>query len=430
MTFQSILFSANRWGFSAKRRNSFKRMLITGLGISAGVMALIVVIGVMGGLQKGYIDSILEISSFHIRVTVPNDKAAESLAAIRSISGVASAIAVAETYVLAMSPSGQTVTLFLRGLEPETEKLDPTMTQALGLSIDDPFPRPETLILGKEVSSSLAIRTGSMLTIFGIVQDEELGSIPVEENIEVSGVFNSGYYDFDSSMGYVELPLTEKRSRFFPANTITIGIKLDDRFSDNRMIQAIRNVLPNTATGLQSWREYNKSFFGALRTEKTIMMLLISLIFLVVGINIFHAMRRAIAVKKNDIAVLKACGATNADIRSIFIVDGLSIGIFGAVSGLIMGLVITYNINEIIEFFSLGMRALGSLLESLGLITSVRDYRLFSPAYFYLDSIPVSIGTGEIIFILGIAIASTSMAALLASRRVSEASPSEVLRNE
>jgi lipoprotein-releasing system permease protein len=269
-----------------------------------------------------------------------------------------------------------------------------------------------------------------MLTIFGIVQDEELGSIPVEENIEVSGVFNSGYYDFDSSMGYVELPLTEKRSRFFPANTITIGIKLDDRFSDNRMIQAIRNVLPNTATGLQSWREYNKSFFGALRTEKTIMMLLISLIFLVVGINIFHAMRRAIAVKKNDIAVLKACGATNADIRSIFIVDGLSIGIFGAVSGLIMGLVITYNINEIIEFFSLGMRALGSLLESLGLITSVRDYRLFSPAYFYLDSIPVSIGTGEIIFILGIAIASTSMAALLASRRVSEASPSEVLRNE
>jgi lipoprotein-releasing system permease protein len=160
------------------------------------------------------------------------------------------------------------------------------------------------------------------------------------------------------------------------------------------------------------------------------MMILISLIFLVVGINIFHAMRRTIAVKKNDIAVLKACGATNADIRSIFIIDGVSVGFFGATLGLFIGLAIAFNINDVIKVFAFVMRSIGSTLESIGFITSVRDYRLFSPAYFYLDTIPVSIGTGEVFFILGIAIASTSIAAFMASKRVSEASPAEVLRNE
>jgi lipoprotein-releasing system permease protein len=181
---------------------------------------------------------------------------------------------------------------------------------------------------------------------------------------------------------------------------------------------------------LVSWREYNRSFFGALRTEKTVMMLLISLIFVVVGINIFHAMRRNIAGKMADIAVIKSFGASDADVRSIFVLDGLSVGLSGALVGAASGLLTAYNINPIVEALSKLSKALAALLRWIGLSSPGGDYRLFSPAHYYIDRIPVSISGGELAFIAILAVASTGIAAFAAARRVSEASPSEVFRNE
>ncbi len=402
-------------------------MLLASLGIAAGVTALIVVLGIMGGLQNGYIESILQISSFHARVSVPAQSAEDAAAAIRSIPGIASTIVFSEAYVVALGPSGQAMTLLLRGMPRDTQEKDPSLPSALGLSERNPFPLPGKILLGKEAATMLGMGPNASLKLFGVQQTESEGAVPVEAAVGYGQAFNSGYYEFDTAMGFVLLGEPEVE-RLFPAGFRTLGIKFTDRYADFRLQGAIERLLPEGSSDFSTWRVYNRSFFGALRTEKTIMMVLISLIFLVVGINIFHALRRTITAKRTDIAVLKSCGATDGDIRAIFVLDGLSIGILGAAAGVLAGLGITLNINAVVKAFASALRFAASLLGSGS--RGGDGYRLFSPLYFYLESIPVSITWGELAFIALMALMSTTASAFLASKRVSEARPSEVFRNE
>ncbi|HAP55119.1 MAG TPA: hypothetical protein DCQ16_04135, partial [Spirochaetaceae bacterium] len=124
-------------------------------------------------------------------------------------------------------------------------------------------------------------------------------------------------------------------------------------------------------------------------------MLLVSLIFVVVGINIFHSMKRNIAGKMADIAVIKSFGASDADVRSIFLLDGLWVGVGGALAGAALGLLAAYNVNPIVEAFSSFLKAAAALLRWMGIGGPGGNYRLFSPAHYYIDRIPVSISGGE-----------------------------------
>lgn len=430
MTLESRLFAAARWGFSSKKRMSLRRATLAAAGIAAGVAALIIVIGVMGGLQKGYIDSILEISSFHLRASSVEPVSDSTMNALRSLKGVKSALRFKETQVLAIGPSGATVSLALRAFEPGSEEYDPVLAAALGLGTGQSLPGTEGLILGKEAAAALGADPGSEIRLFGMKQTKDEGVVPISLNLAVESLFTSGYYEFDSTMAFLSFKQAEAFDLLFDSSEWQLGIKLDQRFDVHRMESAVAAILPEGEWNLVSWREYNRSFFGALRTEKTVMLLLISLIFVVVGINIFHAMRRNIAGKMADIAVIKSFGASDADVRSIFVLDGLSIGVAGALAGAALGLLAAYNINPIVEGISAVSRALASLASRIGLLAPGGDYRLFSPAHYYIDRIPISISGGELAFIAILAIASTGIAAFAAARRVSEASPSEVFRNE
>jgi lipoprotein-releasing system permease protein len=429
LTAPSLLFAAFRWGFSSRRRMSLSAMILASAGIAAGVTALIVVLGVMGGLQQGYIDSILEISSFHLRATLERDCPPETLQAIRSLPGVSSALQFKEAHLLATGPSGSTLTLNVRALPMSSERDDPALAKALGLAEDAPLPRRGALILGKEAAAYLGLDPGAEVELLGMSQSAEEGVVPIKARMRTGPSFSSGYYEFDSGLGFVALDDDSPLSGAFSSASPTIGIKLKNRFDDYRSAKAIAELLP-PGSELLSWRDYNRSFFGALRTEKTMMMLLISLIFIVVGINIFHAMRRVIASKMADIAVLKACGATNRDIRLIFVTEGLTVGVAGAAVGAALGLLLCANINAILETLAGVLRAGAGAFASLGLGSGGGDYRLFSPSYFYIDKIPVSISAPELLFIAATAIASTVLAAFSAASKVSEAKPSEVFRNE
>ena len=429
LTAPSLLFAAFRWGFSSRRRMSLSAMILASAGIAAGVTALIVVLGVMGGLQQGYIDSILEISSFHLRVSLDKECPPETLEAIRSLPGVSSAIQFRETHLLATGPSGSTLTLAVRALPATAERDDPSLAAALGLPRKAALPQRGAIVLGKEAAASLGVDPGAELELLGMSQSAEEGILPIKARTLVGSTFSSGYYEFDAGLGFVALEDSSSLTEAFSSAGPTIGIKLKDRFADHRAAAAIAKVLP-AGSELLSWRDYNRSFFGALRTEKAMMMLLVSLIFIVVGINIFHAMRRVIASKMTDIAVLKACGATDRDIRLIFVFEGLAVGLAGAAMGAALGLFLCANINGILEALAGILRSAAAALASLGLGSGSGDFRLFSPSYFYIDKIPVSISAPELLFIAATAIASTVLAALSAASKVSEAKPSEVFRNE
>jgi lipoprotein-releasing system permease protein len=160
------------------------------------------------------------------------------------------------------------------------------------------------------------------------------------------------------------------------------------------------------------------------------MMLLIGLIFLVVGVNIFHSMRRAVAEKTEDIAVLKAMGAAPEELRRVFVFDGLAIGTSGAVIGLVLGLLVAVNVNEVFSIVETIINsAIGLASRVIGSINS-SNFRVFSPQYFYLLEVPVRVLFPETFFVTAAAIASAAGAAAVAANRVSRLVPAEVLRDE
>lgn len=428
-----LFFTAFRWGFSRKGGKSASRAILAGMGIAAGVVALIVVLGVMGGLQKGYIDSVLEISSFHLRIQVPGtvsgDGIAETLEKVRALKGVRSASAFREIHVIAVGSDGRTLPLTLRAMSPGQETHDPGLVTALGLPANAAFPLPGSIVPGRQAALLLGAGQGDTISLLGVRQDADEGILPIEAEITIGETFSSGYYEYDSSLAFVALDSAPELQALFASTTLTIGIKLDNRFRDMAAIGTVASALPEGSSPVVSWREYNRSFFGALKTEKTVMMALISLIFMVVGLNISHSMRRTIAAKMSDIGMLKALGASDRSVRSIFLLEGTAIGLSGAVAGVAIGLALLGNLNPVLNAAAAVVRFFASIATPSA-SGGTNDFRLFSPAYFYIEKVPVSIRPGEIAFIAFLAIFSTIAAAYSASGNVSRARPQEVLRDE
>jgi lipoprotein-releasing system permease protein len=427
----SILFLAERWGLRGPEGKFSVRTILASGGIAVGVMALIVVIGVMSGFQGGYIESLVNVSSFHIRVEVGPMDASKALASIRGLPEVSAAISFKQTNLIAVGASQQPVVLSVRLLEPLASMNDPALVRSLGVPKPERFPQNGAIVLGREAASLMGVTTGDTISLSGIYVDPENGMTPYNFRIPVGQTFKSNYYEFDSSMAYLDATDENLLGHALTAMNTTIGIMLKEQYSDYSAIYRIKKALGNKIVSIESWRDYNRSFFGALRMEKIMMMLLVSLIFLVVAINIYHAMRRNIALRQREIAVLKAVGANEGGMRSLFLIQGLTVGVLGTIVGIAAGIALADNVNGIIDAFATVARSIASLLQYFGIVRkSTGDYLLFSPAYFYIEKIPVTVSVSDIVSISVIAIVSTCAASVFASRKVLESKSAEVFRNE
>jgi lipoprotein-releasing system permease protein len=434
-----IGFVSRRWFAARKASGGAASSVLASAGLAVGVAALIVVLGVMNGFQMGYIESILEVSSFHVRVTEegtggPDWSLVEKLSSMR---GVRSVLPFVETVVLASGADGGSLPLKIEAVPADAGSRDPGFVSALGLAKpgsggpgpESPlFSGSEGIALGSELSRSLNAARGSSLGLTAIVADPEEGIGTRELDYPVTSVFHSGYYEFDSNLGFISL---EKARELFPAGAsirYIYGVKLKDRYADRAFLAEFRKLGLEGASA-ESWRDYNRSFFGALRTEKTVMMLLVGLIFLVVGVNIYHSMRRNVAERMEDIAVLKALGGSAEELTRSFMLDGLAVGVAGAVSGAILGLLLAVNINGVFHIVEAAVNgALGLAARLFG--GGGAAFSIFSPQYFYLMEVPVRVLFPETCFVVAAAIGSSVAAAWSAASRVSSFDPAEVLRYE
>jgi lipoprotein-releasing system permease protein len=427
-----IGFVSRRW-FSAKRESGGSASsFFAASGIAIGVAALVVVLGVMNGFQLGFIDSILEVSSFHLRVEGEGSAGVDEALVSRILAepGVRSVLPFSETRCLLASRDGRSFPLSLRALPDEAEKRDPGMMQAL--DITGGWKAGKGLFLGAELARYLDIAPGSFVDLLVVSAGGEEGAQARTIRVRVDGLFRSGYYDFDFGMAVLPWSAPASASIFPPdrPQRVIYGIKLEDRYADRLAAERLRSELGLGADRVEDWRDYNRAFFGALRTEKTVMMLLIGLIFLVVGVNIFHSMRRAVAEKTEDIAVLKSMGASPEELKRIFILDGLAIGAGGALLGLALGLLVAVNVNEVFALVEALVNAAAWLLSRIMGSLGGGDFRVFSPQYFYLLEVPVRVLFPETFFVTAAAIASSAAAAAAAAGRVSRLAPASVLRYE
>jgi lipoprotein-releasing system permease protein len=443
-TVKWIGFVAARY-VSRSRRNSPSPLLAI-LGIATGVLALIVILAVMNGFQLGFIESILEISSYHLRL---ESFAPENLAALRdriqAVPEISAAVPFREFQGLIRMGRGDQQAALIRGLPPGALQLDAAMGNKLEFesgSFD--ISGDHSILLGSELARHLSVRRGDEVSLFSIAdlfsaapassgpEEGETGALM--DTFTVSGIFRTGFYEYDLSWGFINIETAEKIS----GSDLILGIKVKNRWQDRHILALIPKLLqgmPGTENiKLSSWRDYNRAFFGALRTEKLFMFLLVGLIFIVVGLNIFQAQRRSVLERREEIGLLRAVGAVSAAVRLIFVWDGAIIGFAGTAAGLCLGLLIASRISGfftllegLVNFF-IGIANLFSGLFGSG--GAAGNFSFFSPAVFYIKEIPSRIIPREVFLICMFGFLSALLAAWFASGKAARTGPAEVLRDE
>ncbi|MDR2072651.1 MAG: ABC transporter permease [Spirochaetaceae bacterium] len=439
-------------GFIAGRLVARKRgapaPVLSILGIAVGVLALTVIIAVMNGFQLSFIESILEISSYYVRIeNLSSEKNNGALTGkVKNLPGVNAAVPFRELQALVRGVYGQQAAL-IRGLQNSAAVEDLRMAEKLVFEEGSfELEAKDSILLGAELAARLQVGLGDTIQLISIGgpladltapagaarapaegmagEEPETDAVFQEIFFTVRGIFRSGFYEYDLGWGFINFD----RAGELEGPGYNLGLKLQDRWQDRRAAAAIAELAggdPSAATiRIRTWRDFNQAFFGALRTEKLFMFVLVGLIFVVVGLNIYQAQRRVVLERREEIGLLRALGAGDRAVRLIFVWDGFIIGIAGAGIGISLGLLISLNIST---FFSVLERAVNGILF---LIRHEGNFAVFSPAVFYVKEIQGRVIPHEALLIFLFGLLSALGAAWFASGRISRIRPAEVLRYE
>lgn len=406
-----IRFVASRW-FRAGRLAGPSLAPATA-GIAVGVAALLCVIGVMNGFQVGFIDAVLDLDSYHVRIPADGTSVGVVLSAVP---GAQAALQFIDVHTVVANARGKASPLRIKVVPDSVIVADPAFAGRLTMR-SGAF--GTGLAVGSELARSLDIRVGDTVSVLSVWSSVDTGIEARMLAYKVGGIYHCGYFDFDAGLAFLPSSLSEGLD---VGETPVIGLRLADRYDDERALASLKAA---GIAGAESWRTYNRAFFGALRMEKTVMLMLVGLIFIVVGVNIFHLMRKAVYGRVEDIATIKALGAASVDVRRIFMLDGIAAGAGGAFAGLVAGLLVAFNINGIFGVISAVTSAINGLTGGNG-----KGFEFFPPDLFYIGDVPVRLSFVEVLFITGAGAASALVAAWAASARVSNILPAEVLRDE
>lgn len=424
-----VLFIARRYLRERRSNRALAANFLSVGGIAAGVLTLVVVIGVMNGFQLGFIEDILEIRSYDLRIVGLSLTEAEALAGDLEKEGrIKAAVPFIETQTLVQGRFSDFEAAEVRGLPPDMAERDPDFLAQLGLEAGS-LDTGRGLILGRELARAVGVRLGDRVTLAALAGSGFAGLVPESREYTVTGLFRSGFYEYDRGLIFTSLESMDELAS--AGDRPVLGIKLQNRYRLDAISARLESLLADEypRAELVSWREFNRAFFGALRMEKTTMSLLIGVMFLVVAGNIYHSLRRGVQEKRTAIAVLRAVGGGSREIQSIFVMEGFLIGIVGTAAGLASGLLVVTHIEalfRLLEFVSnLGAAAIAAVTGAapMGGLS-------ISPASFYLTHVPVRIIPAEIVLIAFFALSASVLSAWGASRDIASLRPSSILRYE
>ena len=425
-----------KWIFFVSRRfakvDRSGRSAVTGflasLSICFGVMTLIVTVSVMNGFQMGFIDSIMEISSAHIRVTAPQDfnQQAFEQQCFRPELGVVAVEPMYEAQSLLASATGRQAASLIRAVSPDIIYTDAGFNREVKMiSGEFDLSRPGYIVLGSQLARQLGLRVGSTVNMLALSGGSDVDLISDNRVFVVSGIFSCGYAEINNSYSFISL---DAGQQFFGKDaTKLFALKLADSEKDMQVIYQLEKALPGLQT--ESWRSYNRSFFGALKVEKNLLMMLVFMIFVVVGVNIFNGMRRMVFERRAEIAVLSALGGRKRQVQLIFILRGLLTGLGGAIPGLLLGMLLCVQMDVIfalIAKLSYWIQYLFTMATNPAMAMFVREKTIYQ----VYARIPARMFPAEITFITIFGVFSALAASWVASRKVLAMTLSEVLHDE
>ncbi|MBI4841911.1 MAG: lipoprotein-releasing ABC transporter permease subunit [candidate division NC10 bacterium] len=410
----------------AKRRQRSLSVItfISIAGVAVGVMALIVVMAVMSGFEFDLRNKILGTNA-HIWVLRYGERGIEdpaaALAAVREVRGVRAASPFTYNEVL-LTAAGRTAGTVLRGIDlasaVEATDFRKTLKSAspeLIAAMAGPRPAfpPGGIVLGSYLASSLGVSVGSPVDVLLPLGGDlsPLGVMPRLRRFSVAGIFQVGFAEFDSKLAMIAIPTAQQLFRMGPAVS-GIEVRVTDIYRAAEVAEAIRARL-TFPYFTRTWMELNRNFFSALRVERIVMFVILTMIVLVAAFGIISTLIMLVMQKRKEIAVLKSMGATGASLMAVFIVQGMIIGAAGTILGLLAGLGIARNLDPIVAA-----------------VEWVFGFKAFPQEVYLLDKLPARILWPDVVAITVTAFLISFLATIIPSRQAARVDPVVAIRYE
>lgn len=412
----------------AKRKQTFVSIIsfISIAGIFLGVAALIIVLAVMNGFETELRNKILGINS-HIVLMEYGGSIRDYNKVMEEVEEVEGVVASTPfIYSQAMLKKGNRVSgVALRGLATETAvkvinlgkikegSIDYLSEKGRGtVKLKADLASLPGIVIGKELAKNLGVflfETVRVLSPMGV--STPMGMVPRMKRFLVVGIFDSGFYEYDASLAFLSL---KDCQNFLRTGDIVTGIeiKVDDIYKAGAIAKTIEKKLGHPYWA-RNWMQMNKNLFSALKLEKRVMFIILSLIVLVAAFNIICTLIMVVMEKHKDIAILKSMGATAKSIMKIFILQGLITGAVGTILGSAFGLTVALNLEKI----------------SLS-VEKLFGFKILPQDVYYLSELPSQVNYGDVFIIVVVTMLICFLSTIYPSLRASKLDPAEALRYE
>jgi len=398
----------------AKRRNGFISFisLASILGIALGVTALITTLAVMSGFQREIRDRMLQMAA-HATVSGYGEPLQDWPRAVdeaRKDPRVAGAAPYIETEALLRGARNQPA--IVRGVLPAEEgKVSVLGDKLVAGKLDSLQEGKFNIVLGKELALWLGVGIGDSVIVTTDFQTTPMGAIPQLKRFTVSGIFEAGYNEYDAHLAVVNLQDAQRLLRMSQGVT---GVRL--KLHDMDLAWDVARDLGDRLRGpyrVSDWSSENANMFRALKMEKTIMAILLSLLIAMGAFNLVSSQVMLVTDKQADIAIMRTLGLTPRGVMQVFMVQGTLIGVIGTVLGVVGGILLTLNLEHI-----------------LGAIERVFSIKLLPEDVYYITGLPTDMQTSDVIIIAAVALLMAFFATVYPAWRASRTAPAEALRYE
>ena len=268
-----------------------------------------------------------------------------------------------------------------------------------------------TISIGKELAISMDLLVGDEITLMSTSNlQTPFGNLPLQEKFKISSIFSTGLAEFDQNVIFIPF---ENANSLFETSDMDIDLEIFLNKPDKVQLikQNVQKIFSNHY--VYTWEDLNKSFFGALKVERNVMFIILTLIIIVAAFNIISGLTILVKNKTKEIAILRTLGISKTSIAKVFFIIGFTIGFLATITGVIIGILFSYYIEEIRV-----------------LITSIFNIRLFPEEIYFLSQMPSEINLGYIIIISLFSLLITFLATIFPSLSAAKLDPIKALKYE
>ena len=394
-----------------KKKDGFLNIIsiFSFIGISLGVAVLIIVMSVMNGFRSELVDKIVGFNS-HVVIQSYDNSIDQNLLQSDNIKSLSKNIVFSNSGEVVLINKNFTKGLSLRGYQPEDfKKLE--IFKKINYESNENFFKGKTISIGKELSFDLNLDIGDTILLMSPTgEDTIIGNLPKQENYRITSIFDSGLIEFDQNVAFISIENLEGFLNLDNSKR-NIEIYLNDPLAIEEAKKQIQNIFKNNF--VYTWADLNKSLFSALKVERNVMFIILSLIIIVAAFNIISGLTILVKNKTKEIAILKSIGVLNKSITKIFFLVGFFIGTTATMFGILIGVLFSIYIENIRTFLS-----------------DVFNIPLFPEEIYFLSKMPSEININSIILISLCSILITIIVSIFPAKKASKLDPIKALKYE